>query len=290
MFKFELCNLIIMDEDSEQGHLHQVILGSEVGAKMLKKQAISVAQKPPGKRKDGDIQRIVDFFVFYNVFKNVYKSSDLYTLAQCAEYRLCHNNQVLFRQGDEPDGFYVIIKGKVKGGFTKVDSLVGKYFEEIDVLFNIKSGTGFGELAILKDKQRTVTVRAIKETHLLFINKKVYLEIACPMILKLINHNIELLRPLHTFGSFSADRLKEFCSISFEKQYSFDSVFNEQDKPPQKVYFIKSGIINGYRLLFASNLSQKTRTKHSAIISKLKFPLKLNRATMGKFMRQFTAH
>jgi cGMP-dependent protein kinase len=284
------CNHVITMDSSQPGQSRQLIAMSDVGVKMMKKNIIQILQKAPKKRTDAEILPIVDFFVFYNVFKDVKEFDDLLKLARFAEYRICHSNQILFRQGDKPDGFYVIIKGEMKGGFLQLDSLVGKYFEEINVLVDIKSGAGFGDLAIIENKQRTITMKAKKETHLLFIEKSIYVNVACPMIMKLIKMNIELLKPLLSFQMFNNEQLQEFCSISFEKKYSFGAVLNNQDKPPEKIYIIKSGIIEGFRMIHLSNLKHETKQRHAAVISKIKFPVKMKLANLGQLIRQLSDH
>jgi hypothetical protein len=276
-----------MNRDLKYENLQQMMLTSDVGIKMLKNQVVRISRKHESLRDEFDYQRIIDFFIYYNIFKNIYQFNDLYMLAKKAKTVVCASGQILFRQGDEADGFYVIVKGKIVGGYQKKDCLVGKYLEEIDVLFDLKSGIGFGEISILENSKRSVTMRAQKETHLLFIERSVYLDIVCPFLLKTIRNNMDILRPLNLFKNFNNERLKEFCSISFEKQYSFDFCISGAGKPPSKIFFIKSGLIDGFRHLNLSDLSQPTQKKYGSLIKSLKFPLKIKMATLGKLTRQF---
>jgi len=70
--------------------------------------------------------------------------------------------EVLFREGDPGDAFYIVLSGAVE-----------VYVEKIDKhLTTLKAGQFFGELSLLLGIPRTATVRAEENTILFLVNKK----------------------------------------------------------------------------------------------------------------------
>ena len=262
----------------------------DTNVKVMRDSVIRISLKPGSERSENELQTLVDFFIYFNVFKNIYKYGDLMKLAYYAESRFCHATQTLFRQGDEPDGYYVIVKGRITGGFRKTNTLVAKYFEELDVLLEISSGMGFGEIAIIENKRRTISMRATKDTHLLFIRKDIYMDFACPTLIKQIQENINLLKTFEAFQKFSESRLREYCSISFERQHSSGSMLNEQGKLPTRLYIVKSGIIDVCRKINLENLSPAVVQRYSGRIKHFEFPLIVKVGTVSIVTRQFPDH
>lgn len=261
-----------------------------VNIKQLKIRVTRIAQKHMAHRSEAELKLVVDYFLQFNVFKHIYLYNDLYKLAQQVEYRFCPANQILFRQDEEPEGFFVLIKGELAGGYLKSDTLTNFYFDDMDVLIKIRSGTGFGELAILENKKRAITMRAIRDSYLLFFSKPIYINLACPSLFKSINANIEFLKPLQTFKNFTDEKLREFCVASFEKQFTIGYIFSEQNAMPDKVALIKSGLIEGYRILYLHDLSSEIIEKHQQAIRNVKFPIRVKVATLGLVIRQFPVH
>src|SRR5947207_8489642 len=65
--------------------------------------------------------------------------------------------QIIFRQGDPADKFYIITKGQVD--VLRIDKKTGK---EIEVA-RLSPGQYFGEIGVLGRTERTATVKAVTE-------------------------------------------------------------------------------------------------------------------------------
>jgi hypothetical protein len=261
-----------------------------VNIKQLKLKVIKITQKLPAHRSDAELKLLVEYFLHFNVFKHIYLYSDLYRLAQHTEYRYCPFNHLLFRQGEKPDGFYILVKGELAGGHQKSNVITNFYFDDMDVLLKLKSGSGFGELAILENKRRAITMRAIRDSHLFFLSKQIYIDLACPSLFKSINANIEFLKPLQVFGNFTDEKLREFCVAAFEKQYSIGYTFNQQGSLPEHVVFIKSGLVEGFRDIHLKDLSTATIDRNQQAVRGMKFPVRIKVATLGCLIRKFAVH
>jgi CRP-like cAMP-binding protein len=80
------------------------------------------------------------------------------------EEREMPNGQVVFKQGDKPDGFYILFKGRVK--VTRLS----KKGEE-DLLARLTVGDYFGEGALFENRNRSATITAIENCVFLFLSR-----------------------------------------------------------------------------------------------------------------------
>lgn len=80
-----------------------------------------------------------------------------------------HAREWLFREGDEADGLYFVVSGRLRvvverGGETKVARLLGP-------------GSAIGELAILTGAPRSASIQAVRDTELLQIDSERFLDL-----------------------------------------------------------------------------------------------------------------
>jgi CRP-like cAMP-binding protein len=82
------------------------------------------------------------------------------------EKKVYQDSDIIFNQGDDPDGFYLCSRGKVK---------VSVVHDEAEVFTGmLQSGDYFGELALTTDSKRSGTLSAIGETHYYFLSKAAF--------------------------------------------------------------------------------------------------------------------
>jgi hypothetical protein len=114
-----------------------------------------------------------------DLFKNL-AAETLQVLAECCSSRDVANGEIIFNEGDEGDGLYIIDSGEVS--VTKNGVLISKLSE----------GAYFGELALLADVPRFATITALSEGVLFFINKQDFDKITdeIPEIMKSINKQV----------------------------------------------------------------------------------------------------
>lgn len=96
------------------------------------------------------------------LFENIPRTM-LDSLAATAELVSLKKDDVVFRQGDDADAFYLL-----RYGFVKAENETnGKR----RVLAYLKEGNYFGEIALLSEERRTATVTAISRAELIKISK-----------------------------------------------------------------------------------------------------------------------
>ncbi len=88
-----------------------------------------------------------------------------------AKYISLDPNEVLFREGDEADGFYAVDHGGLKA--TRLSPDGG---EQLIAIFG--DGEIIGEMAIFDDHPRSATITALKPTRILFCSREAFFEFA----------------------------------------------------------------------------------------------------------------
>jgi CRP/FNR family transcriptional regulator len=94
----------------------------------------------------------------------------LQKLGQIAKDYFCEKGELVFSEGDEGDGFYVVAAGQVK--IYKV-SLDGK--EQILHIYG--PGKPFGEVPVFSGQKFPANAQALKKSHLLFFPRVKFLEL-----------------------------------------------------------------------------------------------------------------
>ncbi len=75
-------------------------------------------------------------------------------------------NDIVFKRGDKPNGFYIVTKGKVN--VIRPDS-EDKKKERVWIW--LVAGDYFGEEALVENRNRSATITAAEDTHLLFLSR-----------------------------------------------------------------------------------------------------------------------
>jgi len=115
----------------------------------------------PEDRGPDDILDLLDEISRIKAFSHL-SSSILRELCSCLIAQYVQPNEILFKQGDEGTCWYIIYKGKV-------DVLVNGV-----TVCTLADGDGFGDLALIHDKPRSATIKAVEECHLIKIEKADY--------------------------------------------------------------------------------------------------------------------
>lgn len=108
--------------------------------------------------------RIVDLLGTVRLFQGLPRS-DLERIAGLAKPRELDANQVLFREGDPGDRFYVVFSGAV-------EVLKERPLGDHERLAIRRAGDAFGEMSLLNDAPRSASVRAIEPSRLLAISRE----------------------------------------------------------------------------------------------------------------------
>ncbi|UJR21571.1 hypothetical protein I4U23_024654 [Adineta vaga] len=172
---------------------------------------------------------------------------------------------VVIRQNDPGDTFYIILQGSVniyrlddeipksseaevnfETEFIKVDNDPEKREEFIAQTFGnyivtLVGGSDFGERALITNEPRSATVMTTSPTDLLVVDREVFNRTLKSAHEKELQDKTEFINRSPLFSSWSA-RLKRLVSLSLERgRFAYDSALYKQGTPADAVYFIWSG-------------------------------------------------
>lgn len=111
-------------------------------------------------------QRLQLARVMNNLFGEL-DTSALHTLQRQMTWQHHSNGSVIFKQGDEGDGMYIVVNGRLRVTVTTPQG-------EENVIGEIGPGETVGEFAVLTDDVRSATVHAVRETNLALITPSVF--------------------------------------------------------------------------------------------------------------------
>ena len=93
---------------------------------------------------------------------------DLIAIAQNSESRKYREGDVLFREGDEADGLYLVLSGQLQFSVLTPEGGSSRLIGEAG------PGEYVGEFSLLDGKPRSATVRANKATEITFLSDKAF--------------------------------------------------------------------------------------------------------------------
>ncbi|CAF1575190.1 unnamed protein product [Adineta ricciae] len=203
------------------------------------------------KKKQGIFQKISDEII-YDICKTI-----------MLERRPAWD--VVIRQNDPGDTFYIILQGSVN--IYRLDDETPKSFEtdgnvEMDLMklhddpekreefigeafgnyiVTLVGGSDFGERALITNEPRSATVMTTSPTDLLVVDREVFNRTLKSVHEKELQEKTEFINRSPLFSSWSA-RMKRLVSLSLERgRFAYDSVLYKQGAPADAVYFIWSG-------------------------------------------------
>lgn len=116
-------------------------------------------------------------------------------MSKVVEYESISEGDILFKQGDVGDKFYIVLTGKVYGFVAnKKSSIVNKlqkagHYDKNNRNFTLGPGDVFGELALLGTDKRMATIIAAEDTEFLVITKSAFKN-------SIGNYKVEIIREI----------------------------------------------------------------------------------------------
>ncbi|CAF2902090.1 unnamed protein product [Rotaria sp. Silwood2] len=240
---------------------------------------IRAASKPPNQRTTTEIND----FIFPWLKQSLKKKQGIFQkISDDVIHDICKTIMlerrpawdVVIRQGDPGDTFYIILQGSVNiyrfdedgpkqaspefdtiKEFSKLDhdpnkreELIAQEFgnyivtlEGNGLAFKELGGFDFGERALVTNEPRSATVMSITPTDLLVVDREVFNRTLKAAHEKELQEKTEFINRCPLFSTWSP-RLKRLVSLSLERgRFSYDSMLYKQGTRADAVYFIWSG-------------------------------------------------
>ena len=166
-------------------------------------------------------------------------------LAGRVKLRTFSPGQVVFRQGDEADAFFVVRRGSVN--VVEEDPTTGNE----RILATLGRGQSFGEMGLVRDAPRAATARSAEETELFEVDRATFDRLLSRMIevpefAPTLQQAAEL-RELPSFATLQSDQLADLLDHGEWLNVQPGEVLMEQGAPGDAFYAIGSGRVKVVR-------------------------------------------
>ena len=181
-------------------------------------------------------QNLKEIFSNHFLFKN--KSNQLIlSIIDSLEMMFVKKDETLFKQGDKGYYFYVIKEGKIE--------LVTEYG-----LKTLNENDTFGELALIQNKKRTASAKALENCKLLLLNGKKFREIISEKTETDFKERMNILSASPIFSSLDNNKLNALASGLICCSFEPNQKILYKGDIGQSIYIIKTGkvkCLNGER-------------------------------------------
>jgi len=166
-------------------------------------------------------------------------SHELALVDQALQEKEYKEGDVIFKQGDQGENFYILLKGECEG--TKHEE------EKIVETFALVPGDFFGEVALLNDAPRLATISAKKDTICLWLPRDHFRELLGPLEDIMRRNEKEYEKPIdqrqligHETETEVFCELEEFLTIGILGKGAFGTVTLVIDKNTENSYALKA--------------------------------------------------
>ncbi|PAA50500.1 hypothetical protein BOX15_Mlig022080g1 [Macrostomum lignano] len=229
---------------------------------MSLEQIVECISKPPVQRHDSELNELVGWFLTKCPLK--IKPDVAKDILRNCEFRESPRDDVIIRQGDQGDCFYICLTGKVSVYInteavpddpTEAQVLVDDSSDaasgekkELDrtkygkYIVSFGAGRGFGELALInKDCVRNASIIADETTRLIVVNRALYNRSLKAVQEAEFKERIDFVNKCPVFDNWLA-RYKRQAAMSLRKEmFNFEMTIAKQGDALNGLYFILSG-------------------------------------------------
>jgi len=152
--------------------------------------------------------------------------------------------EIIFKQGDEGDAYYYILRGSVDLYMYDVDQIDGK--TKLKLLTTILSGNGFGELALLYDCPRTGTAIPNTKTDLITFKKKVYVSLVKDLHEKELFDLVKFYYTIPIFKQEPISNILKYCLRTTRKTLNSYDPYLKVGEYVSEYNFIEVGLVKAY--------------------------------------------
>jgi len=198
-----------------------------------------ILKVPPLHRTTKQIKQLSQFLAGLSFFKTfiVPVGDDILLKAsEYVEHEFFREEDYIVHFGDGGDKFYIILDGEVRVMIPNGGGEEGMH--EVKVL---KSGSSFGEYALLYNQTRLATIQCCRDTHLAVLSKESYIKILGKIENKRIDESVKLLRSFQIFRNWSKNPIIKINYFFTERVMSRKTVLFKEGSEIHEVFFVKQG-------------------------------------------------
>ncbi|CAL1545175.1 unnamed protein product [Lymnaea stagnalis] len=218
--------------------------------------AQGVMQLPPDERTPDQIHHLKQLLMNMKSFRENLTDEMRDKMCQVVRYTKCDKGRVVLRQGHVGFDFYFIFSGSV---FIQIDV----YDEKNDTTFTnvenvLRTGEGFGEIALLGDGRRTASVICKEPTELCQIDKMTFLDL-CPVLFnQQLQDKIDFARQFPLFEFWDQEMLRRLCFLSQVLDVPHSTVVEVNWATTNYAYFVMNGRLSMLKEFDVTEIVEKS--------------------------------
>ncbi|KAL4455851.1 hypothetical protein ABPG74_003261 [Tetrahymena malaccensis] len=223
---------------------------------------------------------IKDFVCQFSIFKNNQKLNeqskelDVKLLLRHLKLEKFDKRQVIFEYGELGQKYYMLLKGEVllfipKGIENETQAQSVKlsqqneeeqyYKKKFPNMFNKKKiipGDSFGEISLLTNQTRTATMVCGEESWLLTLNKEGFDKLIGHIHSQQVLKNTQFLQKFEMIQCLSNNKVHSMLHNITTMKYNYNNIIYTEGQEADKIYFIKSGVVEISKLSLIQEDSQ----------------------------------
>ena len=195
----------------------------------------------PKNRSDDDLFELMRLTSGFKVFESFKMSKAHKEICRNMYAKTLERGEIIFKQGDEGDAYYFILRGSVDIYMYDVDSETGKI--KLKFLATMLAGSGFGELALLYDCPRTATAIPNTKTDLVVIKKRFYKRLVKDLHEKELLSLIKFYYSITIFKKEPISNILKYCLRTQRKTLNSYEPFIQYGERLNEYSIIQAGMI-----------------------------------------------
>jgi CRP-like cAMP-binding protein len=199
---------------------------------------------PEPERTDKDLFQLMRLTANMPLFEHC-KMTDIHKEIMKGIYiKKFNKGDVLFKQGDEGDGYYFVLRGCIDLYYYDINEQTGKI--ELKFITAFLPGVGFGELALMYECPRTGTAVANSYTELIVVKKKLYDDYVKEYHEKSLYELVTFYYTIPIFTKETMDNMLKYSLRSKKVHYKTNEIIIKNGVYIQDYIFVQSGSVKAY--------------------------------------------
>ncbi|VDI54004.1 Hypothetical predicted protein [Mytilus galloprovincialis] len=208
---------------------------------------IQVISKPPKLRQDFEIQTLLPWLRKKSQLFSRLKTDYLKDIVRNCGHVTYDKDEVIIKQGEFGDCFYIILCGKI-GIYIINKDKIDDDSDDTNALVLVGSrtadgpGVPFGEVALMSDDCiRTASIISEEKTDLLMVDRALYNRAVKDVLAREFEEKAAFIKDSPLFSTWAPRYKKQLAMALYKESFPYESALVRQGDPLTNIYFIISG-------------------------------------------------
>jgi cAMP-dependent protein kinase regulator len=237
---------------------------------MIRERFERLLKIPSEKRTEENLFELMRLTAKLKIFENFKMSNIHKEICKHIYIKTLERGEIIFKQGDEGDAYYFVLRGCIDLYVYDVDQIDGKI--KLKVLASILPNNGFGELALLYDCPRTATAIPNTRSDLVIFKKKMYTNFVKDLHEKELFELVKFYYSVPIFKKEPISNIIKYCLRTNKRILNSYETFMPYGEYVHDYCFLKSGVIKAFWKVKLNNhiLEHAANYKEEDFVSKMK--------------------